>query len=124
MSSAAYLPVLIQILLAAGVAATVVFASQFLGQRARKNAIKDTPYECGVKPSSPAHIRFPVRFYVTVMLFILLDIEIVFLVPCAFVYRDFLANHIEIIAPILVFIGVIVLGLFYEMKKGALEWEK
>ncbi len=124
MSSAAYLPVLIQILLAAGVATGVVFVSQFLGQRARKNAIKDTPYECGVKPDGFVHTRFSVKFYVTVMLFILFDIEVVFLVPWAFVYREFLASHIEIVVPILVFIGVIVLGLFYEVKKGALEWEK
>ncbi|MDR1011323.1 MAG: NADH-quinone oxidoreductase subunit A [Opitutaceae bacterium] len=124
MSSAAYLPILIQIFLAAGVATVVVFASQLLGQRARKNAIKDTPYECGVKPSGSVHTRFSVKFYVTVMLFILFDIEIVFLVPWAFVYREFLASNIEIVVPILVFIGVIVLGLFYEVKKGALEWEK
>lgn len=124
MSSAAYLPVLIQILLAAGVATAVVFASQLIGQRARKNTIKDTPYECGVKPDGVVHTRFSVKFYITVMLFILFDIEVVFLVPWAFVYREFLASHIEIVVPILVFIGVIVLGLIYEVKKGALEWEK
>lgn len=124
MSSAAYLPVLIQILLAAGVATAVVFASQLIGQRARKNTIKDTPYECGVKPDGVVHTRFSVKFYITVMLFILFDIEVVFLVPWAFVYREFLASHIEILVPILVFIGVIVLGLIYEVKKGALEWEK
>ena len=125
MTSAAYLPVLIQIILAAGVAAFVVALSTFLGQRARKNAIKDTPYECGVKPTgSSVHTRFSVKFYITVMLFILFDIEVVFLVPWAFIYREFLANNIEIVAPILVFIGVIVVGFLYEWKKGALEWEK
>jgi NADH-quinone oxidoreductase subunit A len=124
MTSAAYLPVLIQICLAAGVAGFVVLLSQFLGQRARKNAIKDTPYECGVKSTGPAHTRFSVKFYVTAMLFILFDIEIVFLVPWAFIYREFLAGNIEILAPILVFIGVIVVGFLYEWKKGALEWEK
>jgi len=125
MASSAYLPVLIQICLAAGVAAFVVGLSTFLGQRARKNTIKDTPYECGVKPTSAiVHTRFSVKFYVTVMLFILFDIEVVFLVPWAFIYREFLANHIEILAPILVFIGVIVVGFLYEWKKGALEWEK
>ena len=125
MTSAAYLPVLIQICLAAGVAAFVVFLSQFLGQRARKNAIKDTPYECGVKPAATTvHTRFSVKFYITVMLFILFDIEVVFLVPWAFIYREFLANNIQIVAPILVFIGVIVAGFLYEWKKGALEWEK
>lgn len=124
MSPVAYLPILIQICLAAGVAAFVVFASQLVGQRSHKNAIKDTPYECGVKPTGLTHTRFSVKFYITVMLFILFDIEIVFLVPWAMIYRDFLQNNIEILAPILLFIGVIVLGLFYEVKKGALEWEK
>jgi len=125
MTSAAYLPVLIQIILAAGIAAFVVALSTFLGQRARKNAIKDTPYECGVKPATATvHTRFSVKFYITVMLFILFDIEVVFLVPWAFIYREFLASNIEIVAPILVFIGVIVVGFLYEWKKGALEWEK
>lgn len=124
MSSAAYLPILIQLCLAAGLATAIVFASQFLGQRSRKNAIRDTPYECGVKPTGSVHTRFSVKFYVTVMLFILFDIEVVFLVPWAFIYREFLASNIEIIVPILVFVGVIVLGLFYEVKKGALEWDK
>lgn len=124
MSSAAYFPVLIQILLAVGLTAGVILLSQFLGQRARKNAIKDTPYECGVKPAGSPHTRFSVKFYVTVMLFILFDIEVVFLIPWAFIYREFLASNIEIVAPILVFIGVIVLGLFYEVKKGALKWDK
>ena len=124
MSSAAYLPILIQLCLAAGVATAVVIASRLLGQRSRKNAIRDTPYECGVKPAGSVRTRFSVKFYVTVMLFILFDIEVVFLVPWAFIYREFLASQIEIIVPILVFVGVIVLGLFYEVKKGALEWDK
>jgi NADH-quinone oxidoreductase subunit A len=65
-----------------------------------------------------------VKFYVTAMLFILFDIEVIFLIPWAFVYRDFLAAEIPILTPMLFFIGVLVLGLFYEMKKGALEWER
>lgn len=124
MSSAAYIPILVQILLAIGLTVGVILTSRLLGQRARKNAIKDSPYECGVKSTGPVHTRFSVKFYVTVMLFILFDIEVVFLIPWAFIYRDFLANNIEIVAPILFFIGVLVLGLFYEIKKGALKWEK
>ncbi|AWI10126.1 NADH-quinone oxidoreductase subunit A [Ereboglobus luteus] len=124
MSSAAYFPILVQICLAIALTAGVILTSQLLGQRARRNAIKDSPYECGVKSDGNPHTRFSVKFYVTVMLFILFDIEVVFLIPWAFIYRDFLANNIEIVAPILVFIGVIVLGLFYEVKKGALKWEK
>jgi len=125
MLSAAYLPILVQIILAAALAGFVVTLSHVAGERTKKkNAITDTPYECGVKDDTIIHTRFSVKFYVTVMLFILFDIEVVFLIPWSFIYRDFLANHISILWPILFFLGVLVLGLFYEVKKGALEWEK
>lgn len=58
------------------------------------------------------------------MLFIIFDIEIIFLIPWAVVYRDFIHNNIPILMPILFFLTVLIVGLFYEMKKGALEWEK
>ena len=124
MSSAAYLPILIQICLAAGIAIAVIGASHLIGQRAAKNKIKDSAYECGVKAEGIVHTRFSVKFYITAMLFILFDIEVVFLIPWAFIYRDFLASNISILGPILFFIGVLVLGLIYEVKKGALDWEK
>ena len=124
MSYAAYLPILVQIGLAAVITIGVIAASQLLGQRFRPNAIKDTAYECGVPSDGISHTRFSVKFYVTAMLFILFDIEVVFLIPWTFVYRDFLANHIAILSPMLFFLFVLVLGLFYEVKKGALEWEK
>ena len=124
-TAADFAPVLIQLILAAGLAVMIVGVSHLLGQRARKKtAITDTAYECGVKAEGIVHTRFSVKFYVTAMLFILFDIEVVFLIPWAFIYRDFLANHISILAPIGFFFGVLVLGLFYEIKKGALEWEK
>jgi len=124
MSYDAYLPILVQVALAGGITFGVILASQFLGQRFRPNAIKDTPYECGVSGDGLTRTRFSVKFYVTAMLFILFDIEVVFLIPWTFVYRDFLANHIAILSPMLFFLGVLVLGLFYEVKKGALDWEK
>jgi NADH-quinone oxidoreductase subunit A len=65
-----------------------------------------------------------VKFFVTALLFMLFDLEVVILIPLTFVYRDFLAHHIAIFWPVLFFIGVLVLGLFYEIKKGALEWER
>ncbi|MDR0354000.1 MAG: NADH-quinone oxidoreductase subunit A [Opitutaceae bacterium] len=124
-SSATYLPVLVQICLASGVAAAVIGASHLAGQRMRKRTrLTDEAYECGVRSDGAPRTRFPVKFYITAMLFILFDIEVVFLIPWAVVYREFLAHHIEIIAPILFFIFVIVLGLLYEVRKGALEWEK
>ncbi len=119
-----YLPFLIQAVLAAGIAAVIIGASHLIGQRTRTNAIKDSAYECGVAAEGLVRTRFSVKFYVTVMLFILFDIEIVFLIPWAFIYREFLAHNIPILGPVFFFIGVIVLGLFYEVRKGALEWEK
>ena len=124
MSSDAYLPVLIQAVLAAGIAGLVIGASHFFGQRSKKNAIKDSAYECGIHSEGAPHTRFSVKFYLTAMLFIIFDIEVVFLIPWAFIYREFLSQHISILGPILFFIGVLVLGLAYEMKKGALDWEK
>ncbi len=124
MNFADHLPILIQALLAAGLACLIVGVSHLLGQRAAKNKIKDSAYECGIKADGLVHTRFSVKFYVTVMLFILFDIEVVFLIPLCFVYRDFLANHIAILGPMMFFLLVLVLGLFYEVRKGALEWEK
>jgi NADH-quinone oxidoreductase subunit A len=124
MSSAAYLPFLIQALLAAGVGGLIVGVSHLMGQRARHTKIKDSAYECGVPVVGVIHTRFSVKFYLTALLFMLFDLEVVILIPWSFIYRDFLANHIPILGPILFFIGVLVLGLFYEVKKGALDWEK
>ncbi|HTZ21460.1 MAG TPA: NADH-quinone oxidoreductase subunit A [Opitutaceae bacterium] len=124
MTSAAYLPFLIQIVLAAGIGAAIIGASHFFGQRAPRNAIQDTPYECGLKSEGIGHSRFSVKFYATALLFIVFDIEVVFLVPWAFVYREFLAHHIAILGPMMFFLFVLVLGFVYEWKKGGLEWEK
>jgi NADH-quinone oxidoreductase subunit A len=124
MTSSAYLPFLIQALLAAAITGGVITASQVFGQRFKKNKIKDTAYECGVPSEGVIHTRFSVKFYLTALLFMLFDLEVVILVPWTFIYREFLANHIAILGPILFFIGVLVLGLVYEIKKGALQWEK
>ena len=125
MTSAAYLPLLIQAILALGVGITIYVVNHLLAQRVRvKNPIKDTAYECGVKGEGIVHTRFSVKFYVTAMLFLLFDIEVVFLIPWTFVYRDFLANNIAILSPMMFFLFVLVLGLFYEVKKGALSWDK
>lgn len=124
MTSAAYLPFLIQALLAALITGGVIVASHLFGQRAKPNKIKDSAYECGVPAEGLMHTRFSVKFYLTALLFILFDLEVVILIPWSFIYREFLANHISILGPMLFFIGVLVLGLIYEVKKGALQWEK
>ena len=124
MSSSAYLPFLLQAGLAALITGTVIGASHLLGQRFKKNAIKDSAYECGVAGGGLPHTRVPVKFYLTALLFMLFDLEVVILIPATFVYREFLAAHIPILGPLLFFLGVLVLGLIYEVRKGALEWEK
>lgn len=124
MTSAAYLPFLIQALLAAGITVAIIVASHIFGQRGRQGKIKNSAYECGVPAAGVIHTRFPVKFYLTALLFMLFDLEIVILVPWTFIYREFLHHNIAILGPILFFIGVLVLGLGYEIKKGALEWEK
>ncbi len=124
MTSAAYLPFLIQALLAALITGGVIAASHLFGQRAKPNKIKDSAYECGVPAEGLIHTRFSVKFYLTALLFLLFDLEVVILIPWSFIYREFLANHISILGPMLFFIGVLILGLIYEVKKGALQWEK
>lgn len=120
-----YFPILVQILLAATLAGVILGVSAIFGQRAKANKIKETAYECGV-PSEPGgrKARFSVKFYVTAMLFILFDVEIVFLIPWVLVFRDLLAASIPILLPVLFFLFLLVVGLLYEIKKGALEWER
>lgn len=119
-----FLPVLIQVCLALGIGGVIILASTLIGQKGRKNKIKDTAYECGVPPAGKSRTRFAVKFYVTAMLFILFDIEVVFLIPWILTYREFLVNGISIVAPMAVFFGIFILGLIYELKKGAIEWER
>ena len=119
----AYLPVLVQILIAVGIAVSILVASSLLGQRAKSNSIKDKPYECGVLPETQKKARFSVKFYVVAMLFIVFDIELVFLIPWVLVYREYLAIGIPILLPVLFFLTVIAVSLIYEIKKGGLEWK-
>lgn len=124
MPDAEYFPILVQVILGVSLAAVILTASHLLGQRAQKNRIKDTAYECGIPSEGQPRTRFSVKFYVTAMLFILFDIEVVFLIPWSLSFRDFVSAGIPILLPGLFFLGVLVLGLFYEVRKGALDWEK
>jgi len=113
-----YFPVLVQVIIAAGLAATLVGISTLLGKRA-KSPLKDTPYESGMAPIGSAHERFSVKFYLVGMIFILFDIEAVFLYPWVVVYRDLkMFGFFEM----LVFVALILVGFFYVYKKGALDW--
>ncbi|MDP4610975.1 MAG: NADH-quinone oxidoreductase subunit A [Opitutales bacterium] len=124
MQIADYYPILVQFSIAAGIGAVVLVASHIFGQRGSRGAIKDSPYECGMLAQGSGHARFAVKFYVTAMLFILFDIEVVFLIPWVLIFREFLAAQLPILLPVFFFLFVLVLGLVYELKKGAIEWEK
>jgi NADH-quinone oxidoreductase subunit A len=113
-----YFPVLLQIAIAMLVAAGMLGASYVLGKRVR-NKVKDMPYECGITPTGDARERFSVKFYLVAMLFILFDIEAIFLYPWAVVYREL---KMFAFVEMLLFIVLILAGFFYIWKKGALDW--
>jgi NADH-quinone oxidoreductase subunit A len=119
-----YLPILIQAIVAIGFAAVVLVASVALGRTGRRNATKDSAYECGMLPMGEDRPRFSVKFYLVAMLFILFDIEVVFMYPWAVVYRAFLIeNGRMILWSMLGFIGTLTVAYVYALKKGALDWK-
>ncbi len=120
-----YLPILLQVIVAVLFAASALIISMVLGKAARSNPTKDSAYECGMLPIGNAQPRFSVKFYLVAMLFILFDIEIVFMYPWAVVYRDFLVqNGPSIFWSMLSFVAILTVGYVYAIKKGALEWNK
>ncbi len=122
-----YLPVLILLLAAVGFAAGVLFLSLLLGKFARRSKAKDAPYECGKDPITDSSARFSVKFYLVAMLFILFDIEVVFLYPWAVVYKDMLADPATrnlIFASMISFMVILFAGYLYALKSKAFDWKK
>jgi NADH-quinone oxidoreductase subunit A len=117
-----YLPVLMLLALALAFSFGMLGFSVLVGKRGRHNAVKDTPYECGMIPNQGG-TRLSVRFYLVAMLFILFDIEVVFLYPWAVVYRDLLVDHANLIfGSMLSFLGVLLVGYIYLIRKRAFDW--
>jgi NADH-quinone oxidoreductase subunit A len=121
-----YLPVLLQVIVAIGFAAFALVASVVLGRVGKRNPTKDSPYECGMLPLGESQPRFSVKFYLVAMLFILFDIEIVFMYPWAVVYRDYIDkfNPWIIFGSMLGFLVILMVGFVYALKKGALDWKR
>lgn len=113
-----WFPVLVQVIFAIGMAVALVGAGMLLGKRI-KTKIKDAPYECGITPVGDARNRFSVKFYLVAMLFILFDIEAIFLYPWAVVYREL---KLFAFFEMLLFIVLVLAGFFYIWKKGVLDW--
>jgi NADH-quinone oxidoreductase subunit A len=115
-----YFPVLLQVVIAIALAVGLVGGGLLLGKRFR-NAAKDTPYESGMQPVGSARERFSVKFYLVAMVFILFDIEAIFLYPWAMVFRELkLFAFVEM----LLFIVLVLAGFFYIWKKGVLDWSQ
>jgi len=113
-----YLPLLLHFAIALGIAGAIVTLSYFIGQH-KPNRAKVSPYECGVQPIGDAKSRFSVKFYMVAMLFILFDVEAVFLYPWAVMLRELkMFGFWEMFVYILIFL----VGLFYVWKKGVLDW--
>lgn len=117
--------ILILFALAAATAVGIVLISALLG-RGRKSSEKLLPYECGLDPVGSPRRRFSVKFFLVAILFIVFDVEVVFLYPWAIVFRDFKAagEGQAAFAVAAVFLGILVLGLIYAWGRGALEWEE
>ena len=119
-----YVPLLLQIIVAAGFALSAIIVSIILGKTGRRTRAKDTAYECGMLPQGEVVPRFSVKFYLVAMLFILFDLEIVFMYPWAVVYRDFIHKSGVIFWSMLSFVTILMVGYAYALKKGALDWKK
>jgi NADH-quinone oxidoreductase subunit A len=113
-----YFPVLLQVIIAMAVATLMLGLSYILGKRVR-DRVKDMPYESGMVPTGDARHRFSVKFYLVGMLFILFDIEAIFLYPWAVVFREL---KMFAFVEMLVFVILILCGFFFILKKGALDW--
>ncbi len=114
----AYLPVLIMLIVVTAFGVLVITLSWLVGRR-QEDTEKLMPYECGLNPIGNARKRFSIKFYIIAMLFIVFDIEAIFLYPWAIIFKDL---RIFGLIEMLVFIGILLIGFFYVWKKGALEW--
>lgn len=119
-----FLPIFLMILLALGLALTLLKAAEYLGPSRPRN-IKSSPYESGMDPVGTARERYSVKFYLVAMIFIVFDVEVVFMYPWAVSFQGFLEADAGLgaFAVIFVFILILFVGLIYDIKKGGLEWD-
>lgn len=119
-----YVPVLMLFVLAVLFSFGMLGMSIVLGKKGKRSKIKDTAYECGMLPVGEGNARMSVKFYLVAMLFILFDIEVVFLYPWAVIYREMLTkNAAMILGSMISFLGILFVGYIYALKKGAFDWK-
>ena len=117
-----YLPIFVVFIVAAGFTYVSLIMTHLMGPRVH-NPVKMMPYESGVDPVGETRVRFSIRFFMIALLFIIFDIEIIFLYPWAVVFEDFLAAGPFIFFEMVVFLAILVFGFVYVWRNGALEWE-
>lgn len=119
-----YVPVLMFLLLTLGFAGGTLAFSVIAGKAGRRTRTKDIPYECGMVPEGPGGARLSVKFYLVALLFVLFDIEVVFMYPWAVTYKELLAKHFaQVFGGMLVFLGILFVGYIYALKKRAFDWK-
>src|SRR3989454_12438918 len=119
-----YIPILIYAILAAAFPAVTLIIFKFIRPDSTSAGAKLKPYECGIPPESDARGRYSVRFYIVAMLFVIFDVETMFLIPWAILYKGWVALHQGLFALVsmVVFLGILLVGYLWLYKKGALEW--
>src|SRR4051812_3710376 len=117
--TAEYLPILIQFVVAAGFVGTTMVATHFLGPK-RKSKIKLDTFECGIESHGNARIPFSIKYFLVAILFVLFDVEVIFMYPWAV---NFKALGVNGLLEMLLFMGLLLTGFFYIIRKGALKWE-
>ncbi len=117
-----YIPVLFVILMAALIAGSILVASAIINPRI-KQKIKEQVYESGLQPQMEARLRYPIRFYLVAMMFILFDVEVIFMYPWAVVYHKFLSTGSFIFWEMVIFLAILFAGYIYLLKRGAFQWE-
>jgi NADH-quinone oxidoreductase subunit A len=119
-----YLPVLIYAALVIAFPAVTLLVAKLIRPTSTSIGAKLKPYECGIPPEGDARRRYSVRFYIIAMLFVIFDVETMFLIPWAILYKGWVAVHMGLFAltSMLVFLGILLVGYLWLYKKGALEW--
>jgi NADH-quinone oxidoreductase subunit A len=118
-----YLPVLFQVLIAIGFAVVTLTLSVVFGRSGTRNTTKDLAYECGMLPIGEGAPRFSVKFYLVAMLFVIFDIEVVFMYPWAIQFRELTAHSPAALVSMAGFAGILAFAYIYALKKGALNWK-
>lgn len=118
-SIAGYIPIVMQFVFAAGFVGATILISHFIGPR-RHSKVKDANFECGVEQFGNARIPFSIKYFLVAILFVLFDVEVIFLYPWAVNFREMGADGM---VKMILFMGMRLVGFYYIIKKGALDWE-